>query len=63
MRFGGLVSRLGFIKETILDYVNGKIAKIEELEEVRLPYSKGNENKIICNSGWNEIAVGRNMRL
>lgn len=63
MRFGGLVARLGYIKETVLEFVNGEIDKIEELEEIRLPYAKGTEGKIICNANWDRIAIGRNMRL
>lgn len=62
-RFGGLVSRLGFIKETIQDYVDGEIDKIEELEEIRLPYHKGYENKIICGPSWDNVVIGRNMRI
>ena len=63
MRFGGLVVRLGFIKETVLDYIDGKIDRIEELEEDRLPYSESDKNKIICEDSWNKVAIGRNMRL
>lgn len=36
MRYGGLLSRLETARQRILDYVNGTIDKIEELEEERL---------------------------
>ena len=38
LRFGGLLQRIKSTKKRILDYVNGKIDRIEELDEPLLPY-------------------------
>ena len=38
IRFGGLMARLESARETVRAYLNGEIARIEELEEPRLPY-------------------------
>lgn len=38
VRYGGVIMRLESTKERIQDYINGKIDKIEELSEERLPY-------------------------
>lgn len=63
MRFGGMILRLETIESVLNEYINGKIQKIEDLEQVRLPIGKGCENKILCNNNWNEIACGRLTRL
>ena len=36
VRYGGLVARFSSVKQAILDYLDGRIDKIEELEEERL---------------------------
>lgn len=41
MRLGGLMMRLESCKEVILDYLDGKIDKIEELEAPVLPFEVG----------------------
>lgn len=41
MRFGGLLLRLESCREVILDYLGGKIDKIEELEAPVLPFVEG----------------------
>ena len=41
MRFGGLLLRLESCKHRLIDFINGKIDKIDELEEKILPYGKG----------------------
>ncbi|NLW10896.1 MAG: beta-N-acetylhexosaminidase [Clostridiaceae bacterium] len=38
VRYGGVIMRLDSTKERIQDYISGKIDKIEELSEERLPY-------------------------
>ena len=63
MRFGGMAARMKYIGRTLKTYINGKIDKIEELEENRLPFYPSTEGKITCNAVWNNIAVGRNMRV
>lgn len=42
-RLGGIVMRTASCRRRLLDYVNGKIEKIEELEEKLLPFGKKNE--------------------
>ena len=63
MRLGGLCKRLLAVKKIIDDFADGITDKIEELEEQRLPLYKGGENTIACYKGWNNITVGRLMRL
>ena len=40
MRLGGLLYRIDACRCRILDYVNGKLERIEELDEVLLPYKE-----------------------
>ncbi|AHV95122.1 beta-N-acetylhexosaminidase [Paenibacillus sabinae] len=42
IRYGGLVNRLDSAAMRLLDYTEGRIARIEELEQERLPYSSAN---------------------
>ncbi|AJS60606.1 beta-N-acetylhexosaminidase [Paenibacillus sp. IHBB 10380] len=51
IRYGGVVNRLDTASERILDYVEGRIPQIEELEQERLLYSTTNRftNK---GAGW-----------
>lgn len=42
VRYGGLLSRLDSAALRLLDYTEGRIARIEELEQERLPYSSAN---------------------
>ena len=58
MRLGGVVARLEYAQEIITKWINGKIEKIEELEEDRLPISKNLVGKIADCGLWNQIALG-----
>lgn len=58
MRLGGVVARLEYAQEIITKWINGKIDKIEELEEDRLPISKNSVGKIADCGLWNQIALG-----
>ena len=58
MRLGGVVARLEYAQEIITKWINGKIEKIEELEEDRLPISKNSVGKIADCGLWNQIALG-----
>lgn len=62
-RLGGVVARLSFVKGLLQDYADGKIDRIEELEEDRLPIYAGYENKIVCYKNWQGITVGRLTRI
>ena len=44
MRLGGLVCRLDSCRRRLLAYMNGRISRIEELEEMILPYGKKEES-------------------
>ena len=47
IRFGGLILRLGHVKEILEDFIDGKIAKIEPLEEKRHTLGiKKHENEV-----------------
>ena len=43
-RIGGMIHRTNACRRRILDYVNGKIDRIEELDEALLPYRKKEES-------------------
>ena len=49
---GGVIFRFKAVKKLIEDYVAGKIEKIEELEQKRLPYIAGQEGKAIPARDW-----------
>ncbi|UQZ33380.1 beta-N-acetylhexosaminidase [Paenibacillus sp. PK3_47] len=51
IRYGGVLSRLDSAAQRLTDYTAGRIAKIEELEQERLPFSSHNRtnNK---GTGW-----------
>ncbi len=60
IRLGGLLMRLRSAKERIVDYLDGKITDIPELEEEILPY-KGianslNDSDVPCYHGWEKTA-------
>ncbi|MBE9915412.1 beta-N-acetylhexosaminidase [Paenibacillus donghaensis] len=39
IRYGGIISRLDSATSRLLDYVEGRVGRLEELEQERLPYS------------------------
>ena len=45
LRFGGTMRRLDSCRRRILDYVNGKVDRIPELEVALLPYPKSNKEE------------------
>lgn len=59
IRLGGLLMRLQETRETVEDYLAGRIAKIEELEAPRLPYSRKKEpGKPIFLNSWKAFVTG-----
>ena len=46
-RLGALIRRTGACRRRILDYVNGKIDRIEELDEALLPYMEKGESFVL----------------
>ena len=44
--------RLKHVAKLLCDYADGKVARIEELEQDRLPLSKNSEGKITCMRDW-----------
>ncbi|MBQ2999734.1 MAG: hypothetical protein IJD64_04665, partial [Clostridia bacterium] len=58
-RFGGLLFRLDACRKRILDYTDGKLDTIEELEEKLLPYGEAEESGMyngVCYSTTNIVA-------
>ncbi len=51
-RYGGLISRLDTVKLMITQYLNGEIDRIEELEQERLSYIPGREERILHTFRW-----------
>ena len=45
LRIGGLIRRTNSARKRILNYVNGKIDKIEELDEQLIPYPNSEAEK------------------
>lgn len=53
IRLGGLMARIQTAREVVLDYLNGEIDRIEELEQERLPFvSEGSKSKNIYYNSW-----------
>ena len=59
MRYGALLARITSAKETLSDYLNGTIDKIEELEQERLPYSGSSEEGIYNNCYGDIVSASR----
>ena len=49
---GGLMMRLKHVAKLLCDYADGKVARIEELEQKRLPLSERTDGKITCMRDW-----------
>jgi hypothetical protein len=63
IRFGGLDRRLKNTKETITAYLDGKLSKIEELEETLIDFYD-NENpkkKLTCYNLWGAMATSNTL--
>ena len=57
---GGHMYRLSKVAKLLCDYADGKVAKIEELEQERLPYSPGKAGRVIGNGSWYGISTTAN---
>ncbi len=58
IRFGGLMRRLKHCAETLDEYIDGKIDKIEELESERLPYFiHRNNDKDVWHNSWQTMVT------
>ena len=51
-RFGGLFYRIECCEQRLKDYLDGRVACIEELEEKQLAKSKGFEGEAIEHTDW-----------
>lgn len=61
IRIGGLIQRLMHIQEMVQDYIDGKIDKIEELEEARMSLQIGksaNEVSVVYNDYRTTVTAG-----
>ncbi len=60
IRIGGLIMRLKSLKQTLNDYLSGKLLRIEELEQERLSFSPDHAEEeninLICNM-WSSICT------
>ena len=57
-RIGGLIRRVHHCKEILMDYLAGKITKIDELEEIQLDFEGNGENfskKHLTYGYWDRI--------
>ena len=54
---GGLILRFKTVRQLLQDYLAGKVDKIEELEQERLPYVNGAENKTVSARDWAYIST------
>ena len=58
IRLGGLIRRIDSCRRRLIDYANGKTEKIDELEEVILPFRKGkNEESIVYNNALSSMTA------
>ncbi len=58
IRLGGLMERLKSCAARMTDYAEGKIACLEELEEIRLPVSQiknGHPISPVCDNIWRQM--------
>ena len=62
IRFSGVIARLESTIIRLNQYVNGEVAQLEELEEERLLYLEGEENKVPRCNLWEYIASASNIR-
>lgn len=56
VKLGGVITRLKSTGHRIDDYLNGKVSRLEELEETRLPYFTGEMDK--RENRWDRIISG-----
>ena len=49
IRFGAIIQRTQSCRRRLIDYVNGKVASIPELEEELIPYRTFDKRSIYCN--------------
>lgn len=54
---GGQILRFKSVKAVIENYIDGKIEKIEELEQKRLAYTTGAENKAVSSKSFTYIST------
>ena len=54
---GGHIYRLGKVAKLLLDYADGKVEKIEELEQTRLPVNRNKVGHVIGNGSWYGIST------
>ncbi len=52
IRYGGMVARMETAKERLLDYISGKVERLEELEEERLRVDCSDESNPPLNGGF-----------
>ncbi len=66
IRYGGVMARIGSVQKRLTDYLEGRLEKLEELEEEKLPYH--NHNGITaCNNyaripSASRISIGATLR-
>ena len=49
---GGLLLRLKSVAKLLTEYADGKVSRIEELEQERLPLSANSDGKVTCMRDW-----------
>ena len=59
IKLGGVITRLESTKRRVLNYINGKIAQLEELEDKRMPYFGNKANK--RENRWSQIISGSDL--
>ncbi len=59
MRYGALLARIESARETVFDYLNGTIERIEELEVERLPYGGDTSTRIYNNFYGDIVSASR----
>lgn len=54
---GGHIYRLGKVAKLLIDYADGKVERIEELEQTRLPINRNKVGHVIGNGSWYGIST------
>lgn len=57
IRLGALIQRIKTAKKRVDDFVSGRVHRIEELEEERLPFALGRQGSPIDYNQWNRMVT------
>ena len=64
IRYGGVLSRAASARDRLLDYVNGRVSQLEELEAERLVFNQNNVfGTLDVNGLYHQIATAGSLSM